>query len=138
MWISLVVQHSRIHLPIQGSQVQSLVRERRSHMPWVYTTTREKLTHAMKTQHNQKKRKNGKPQYSRTPTPDSPVSPFPRTAPGLVFHFPQALTGRTEELYHFNSHNTIIMYVFVRSLFRGLESTKRIKVSLGGRGRKLI
>ena len=31
---SLVVQWLRIHLAMQGTQVQSLVRELRSHMPW--------------------------------------------------------------------------------------------------------
>ena len=57
MWISLVVEHLRIHLPIQGTQVQSLVRELRPHMPWVYTTTREMPMHTVKTQHNQKMKK---------------------------------------------------------------------------------
>ena len=31
---SLVVQWLRIHLPVQGMQVPSLVRELRSHMQW--------------------------------------------------------------------------------------------------------
>ena len=31
---SLAVQRLRLHLPMQGVRVQSLVRELRSHMPW--------------------------------------------------------------------------------------------------------
>ena len=31
---SLVVQWLRLHLPVQGSMVQSLIRELRSHMTW--------------------------------------------------------------------------------------------------------
>jgi len=49
MWISLVVQHSRIHLPIQGTQVQPLLREPRSHILRVYTITREEPMQTMKT-----------------------------------------------------------------------------------------
>ena len=33
---SLVVQWLRIHLAMEGTQVQSLVRELRSHRPWSY------------------------------------------------------------------------------------------------------
>ena len=55
--ISLVVQWLRIHLAMQGTQVQSLVGELRSHMPWSnsahmpslsspHTTTRESAHHS--------------------------------------------------------------------------------------------
>lgn len=109
MWISLVVQHSRIHLPIQGTQVQPLLREPRSHIPRVYPITREEPMQTMKTQHNQKMKKEWEGRVLSHPYSRHSSVPPPKTAPGLVFDFPQVLTGRTEELYHFNSHNTIIM-----------------------------
>ena len=53
---SLVVQWLRICLPKQGTWVQSLVRELRSHMPWgsyVYELQPEQAHAAMKTQCSQ-------------------------------------------------------------------------------------
>ena len=34
LWTALVVQWLRIHLPMQGMHVQSLLRELGSHVPW--------------------------------------------------------------------------------------------------------
>lgn len=47
-----------------------------------------------------------------------------------------ALTGQTEELYHFSDHNTVIMSVFVTSQIWGLAFTKPTKTSLRRGGEK--
>lgn len=60
-------------------------------------------------QHNQKMKKEWEGRVFSHPYSRHSSVPPPKTAPGLVFDFPQVLTGRTEELCHFNSHNTIIM-----------------------------
>ena len=53
----LVVQRLRLRLPMQGVQVQSLVRELRSHMPWA-TKTKDKVNNIITKFNKDLKKKN--------------------------------------------------------------------------------